>query len=352
MRRRVALVLLALALALAWRPLLQPAGRATVLLLDLFSGLVGADLAAVLAPEPRVREGRATFAGTEMRVTTWEPGLGDRHPAMLVLNGATPVGNDNAATRELGRALARAGFLATLPEFPFLREGRFDPGAMRQVDAAFSTLRARADVEGERSSAFGSSVGGGVLLAAAGGPHAALARADALVVLGGYFDLDTYLASVAAGAEWRGAAVVPWLPAEEARERLPRAALDAVPPAERAALADALEGGSYEAVLVRLRALPAGSRAVLDGLSPRASWATLAPPVFWIHDPDDAYEPLAEAEAAAAAPRRSGTFRLAVPALVKHAEVAPGARGRGPLEVAGELLGLLGFAIEVMRHAG
>ncbi|MSQ36779.1 MAG: hypothetical protein EXR61_00500 [Chloroflexi bacterium] len=347
MRRRLALAA-ALALVLLWGPLIRPAGRATVLLLDLFSGLVGTDLASLVSPLPRVREGTGSFDGVSMRVTTWEPGWGDRHPALLIVNGASPAGNDNALTRQFGRALARAGFLAVLPEFPFLKEARFEEAALGQLDSAFAAVRGAA--AGEHAGAFGSSIGGGLLLAAASRGQA-LRSADELIVLGAYFDLDTYVASVASGAQTRAGAVVPWRPSAEVRERLPLAALAAVSPAGRPGLEGALLGSDHHAALSRLRALPQADRVLFDALSPRSRWSEVAPPVFWIHDPDDNYEPIAEAEAARDAPR-TGSFRLAAPALIQHAEVVAGDRGRGPLFVIGELVGLLGCAIEVMRVAG
>ncbi|MEP7003979.1 MAG: hypothetical protein ABI888_05505 [Chloroflexota bacterium] len=351
MRRRFLLILVAVTIALTWRPFVQPAGRGAVVLLDLFSGLIGADLATLVSPTPREAETRELFAGTEMRVSWWRPGWGDRHPAIMVVNGATPLGNDNTATRQLGRALARGGFLVMLPEFPFLKRGGFEPAAARELDAAFAYMRSLPETAGEPAGAFGSSVGGGALLAATG-RASALRSADHVIVLGAYFDLDTYLASVAARAQRRAGTVVPWEPSDEVRTRLPPAALDAMPGEnERALLQAALDAGAYDAVLGRLRALPLSARTVIDALSPARVWATVTPPVFWIHDPDDAYEPLAEAEQAEAA-TRVGAFRLTVPRIVQHAEVSAEARSAGPLAAAGELLGLLGFAIEVMRRAG
>ena len=350
MRRRVVLVLLAVAIVLAWRSFVQPAGRGAVMLLDLFSGLIGTDLASLVSPTPREAETRETFAGTEMRVSWWRPGWGDRHPAIMVVNGATPLGNDNTATRQLGRALARGGFLVMLPEFPFLKAGKFEPDAARELDAAFGYLRSLPETAGQPAGAFGSSVGGGALLAAAG-REPALRAADHLIVLGAYFDLDTYLASVAVRAQRSGGVVVPWGPSDEVRTRLPRAALDAMPGEEdRTLLQAALDAGTYDAVLGQLRALPPSARAVIDALSPARNWATVAPPVFWIHDPQDAYEPLAEAEQAEAA-TRAGAFRIVVPRIIQHADVSPEASSRGPLAAAGELFGLLGFTIEVMRRA-
>ncbi|MEK7285389.1 MAG: hypothetical protein AAB114_05950, partial [Chloroflexota bacterium] len=165
MRRRALLVAIVFAIGLLWQPLLYPAGKAALLLLDIYSPiLLGSNVAALVTPEPRERESRESIGGVEMRVSWWRPGWGDRHPGVMLVNGATPVGNDNSATRLLGRALARAGYLVMLPEFPFLVEGRLDPDAPRGVDAAFGALRALPETAGRPTGAFGASVGGGILL--------------------------------------------------------------------------------------------------------------------------------------------------------------------------------------------
>lgn len=348
MKRRIALVILVVAVGLAWRPFLQPAGQGAILVLDLFAPLIGANIAALITPEPRVQETSELLDGVETRVTWWRPGWGDSHAGVMMVNGATPEGNDNAATRQLGAALARAGFLAMLPEFVFLKDGRFDTSATRQLEAAFALLRARPENSGRSAGAFGASVGAGALLVAAG-QEPSVGAADYLVVLGGYYDFDTYLASAVSWSQQREDRVVPWVPSLEVRERLPPATIAAVPATDRPAVQAAMQATTYDVALARILALPPGARQVFDALSPEIVWSRVAPPVFWLHDPNDEFEPVAEGEAARDAPR-DGRFTLVVPGLIQHAEVA-GAGDRGPLEVAGELLSLLGTIIEILRLA-
>lgn len=339
----------AIALVLLWRPLIRPAAQATLVVADIFAPLLPVPLASWVTPKPRVSDTVERFAGVEMRVTWWRPGLGDRHEAVMVVNGASPYGNDNAATRSLGASLARAGFLVMLPEFPFLKEGRLDPAAPEIADAAFAHLRALPETRGSAVGAFGASVGGGVLLSAAGS-RPAIGAASYAVVLGAYYDLDTYVASVVSESQPRDGVVVPWVPSQEARERVPPAVVDAAPPRHRDAVRDALRKGTYEEVLARLRALPGEVTERHAALSPSAAWERIRTPVFWIHDPNDEFEPLAEAYAAERAPR-SGRFSLVVPRLVQHAE--PGSvKGGGPLDTLAELWRVLTFTIEVLRVAG
>lgn len=348
----LALVALAVAVGLLWTPVLKPAGQAAILILDIYSeSLVGRNVARLVTPEPRASRTRERFAGVEMRVDWWRPGSGASHPGVLVVPGASELGNDNEALRGFGASLARAGYLVMLPEFPFLKEGRFDPAATSQLDGSFAALRARPETRGRATGAFGISVGGGLLLVAAG-REPAIGGATFISVLGAYYDMDTYLASVAGAQQLRGGRLVTWAPSDEARERLPAAAIGAVAAADREALRQALAATTYEEALGRIRGLPPGARAVFDALSPEAVWSRIGPPIFWIHDPADTYEPLAEAEAAAAA-ARGGRMALVVPRLVQHAVAEAGeAKQQGPLFVLGELWQLAAFTFEILRLAG
>jgi dienelactone hydrolase len=352
-RRRFWLVLLLVAAtAVLWSPLIKPAGQAAILVGDIFTEqLVGTNVAAAITPEPRVSEDAGTFAGTPMRVTYWRPGWGDRHPAILIVPGAAPRGNDEPIMRSFGVTLARAGYLVMLPEFPFLKEGRFDSAATRQLDAAFAHARALPETAERSVGAFGVSVGAGMMLVAAA-REPALRDAAFLAVLGGYYDLDTYLASLVSRTQRSASGTVPWEPSQEAQDRLPPGAIDLVPASARDAVRAALEPASYDIALARMRALPAEARAAFDSVSPETVWSEIRPPIYWVHDPLDMYEPFAEAEAALAAPR-AGRMQLVVPRLVSHAApIGEEAKAEGPLYVAGELWRLLTFTFEVLRVAG
>ena len=351
-RRRWILVIAIVLIGLLWQPVLRPAGQASIVLADIYSEqLVGANIAQLITPEPRVEEASERFADVAMRVTYWRPAWGDRHPVVVVVPGATIRGNDEPLVRRFGLTLARAGYTVMLPEFPFLKAGRFEPSATRQIDAAFLRARQMPETEGQNVGTFGVSVGGGMLLVAAA-REPALRDAAFIGILGGYFDIDTYLASVASRSQRSDDRIVPWEPSDEALERIPPAAIDLVPAADRDAMRRALAAEKYDDALRLLRALGPGARAALDSVSPKVRWSAIRPPIYWIHDPFDTYEPLAEAEAAHAAPR-DGDMVLVVPRLVQHAAPAgEKVRTEGPLFAVGELGRLLLFTIEVLQRAG
>jgi pimeloyl-ACP methyl ester carboxylesterase len=344
------LVALVVVVAALWRPALKPAGQATLLVGDIFSEqLIGTNFTQLLTPEPREEKTSDTFAGVSMRVDYWRPGWGDQHPAIVIIPGATPRGNDEAPMRQFGRTLARAGYMVMLPEFPFMKEGRFDPEATRQIDAAFTRARGLPDTRERSVGVFGVSVGAGMMLVAAG-REPGISQAAFLAILGSYYDLDTYLASVVSHRQRSGAELVPWEPSQEAKDRLPPAAVDILPETHREEGRRALEPGTYEDVLRRVRELPPAARAVYDSVSPELVWASIKPPIYWIHDPLDTYEPLAEAEAAKAAPR-SGRMVLVVPRLLAHT-VPADLKGSEMLFIVRELWNLLSLTFEVLRIAG
>jgi dienelactone hydrolase len=371
------LLLPAIAVALLWAPLLQPIGRSSLLVLDIYSSaLWDRNLAAAVTPAPRVSDERLVFTGVAARVTWWRPGWGDRHPGILLVNGATPRGNDEPETRRLGDALARAGFLVMLPEFPFMVRGHFDPTAPAQIDEAFAALLARREARPDVSGAFGFSVGGGLLLAGAA-RGAALSRAAYLGALGAYYDINTYLASVIGSAQERGGRIMPWTPSEEARTRLPRAAIEALADArDREMLGAALASGTvsgeppsdlgpegrglwsalgardYATALDRLKQLPPSLRERFDALSPRSGWGRIAAPVYWLHDEGDTFEPVAEGEHAASRPH-PGRTRLQLTRLLSHAAaLSDDARREGVGFWVSEIGGLIGFSTELLRGTG
>ena len=377
MRRRLFLVFLVVAIAILWRPFLRPVGAGAILVADIYSSaLWDRNVASYVTPPPRVED--AVDDTLAMRVTWWIPGWGSLHPAVMLVNGATEKGNDDPETRRLGEALARAGYMVMLPEFPFIKQGKLERDATSILDAAFARAVARPETRGMSVGAFGFSVGGGMLLAAASRPGA-LAGASYIGALGAYFDLDTYLASVLSLSQRRGDDLEAWDADAEVRLRLPVAAAEAIadrtdrdritaelratggrltgePPSgmgtEASALWRALTATDYDIALERLHLLPASLREVFNSLSPRTSWASLRPAVFWLHDVGDRFEPVSEAETAAATPH-PGPTRFQRTALLSHAAaLGAGAKEKGLDFWTAELSGLLFFAAGALGAGG
>src|SRR6267143_222874 len=198
MRRRLGLILLVVSIAILWRPFLRPLGAGAILVADIYSSaLWDRNVAAYVTPPPRVEDGIEPVGALDMRVTWWIPGWGSLHPAVM------------------------------LPEFPFIKAGKLERDAISILDAAFARAIARPETRGMAVGAFGFSVGGGMLLAAASRPGA-LSAASYIGALGAYFDLDTYLASVLSLKQLREGALEPWDADAEVGLRLPVAAAEAL----------------------------------------------------------------------------------------------------------------------------
>jgi len=177
----------------------------------------------------------------------------------------------------------------------------------------------------------------------------------------------------------RSGALEPWDADAEVRLRLPVAAAEALadesdreritaelrssggrlagePPtglqSESAALWRALTATDYDIALERLHELPGSLRDVFDLLSPRTSWSSLRPPLFWLHDIGDRFEPVSEAETAAAT-AHAGPTRFQRTALLSHAAaLGAGAKEKGFDFWATELGGLLLFAAGALGAGG
>src|SRR2546423_3915574 len=379
MRRRLFLIFFIVAIAILWRPFVRPVGAGAILVGDIYSSaLWDRNVAAFVTPPPRLEEGTERIGALDIRVTWWIPGWGSLHPGVMLVNGATDKGNDDPEPRRLGEALARAGYMVMLPEFPFIKAGRLERDASSILDAAFARAIARPETKGMAVGAFGFSVGGGMLLAAASRPGA-LSGASYIGALGAYFDLETYLASVLSLKQLRSGALEPWDADAEVRLRLPVAAAEALadptdrewvtaelrasagrlsgePPStlgtEGAALWRLLTATDYDIALERLHLLPASLREVFDSLSPRTTWSSLRPPVFWLHDIGDRFEPVSEAETAAAR-SHVGQTRFQRTALLSHAAaLGAGAKEKGVDFWATELSGLLLFAASALGAGG
>jgi pimeloyl-ACP methyl ester carboxylesterase len=271
---------------------------------------------------------------------------------MLLVIGATPEGIDFPELKIGAEAFARAGFLVMIPDLPFMKEERLDPTGPAQLADAFAALRAHTAAR-PPVGAFGFSIGGGVLLAGAA-REPELAKADYLAVLGAYFDMDTYIASVASRSQRRDGESAPWTPSPDVPERLAKAASKlAADEAERTEILRVLAAETYDDALARVRALPSALRASLDALSPRPRWERITSPIFWLHDERDLYVPIAEADAARRQPPRTAPLRMTTPRVLQHAvPVADAARGQSLLFWIRELWKLLDFAMAVLRAAG
>jgi putative flippase GtrA/acetyl esterase/lipase len=309
-------------------------------------------LTRALTREPRFEE----IELDGVRATVCRPPGRGPWPAAVVLNGATPLGNRHRAVLRLADGLARAGYLAVLPELPGLEAGEVDARTAEATAAATAAVAARLDAREGRVALLGVSTGAGLaLLTAADGrlrgrvstvvavaPFADLRRVVRLATTGAYErdgELRAYqtvplLGRVVARSL---AAALPsgrdrdlllgWLPASgDSRDPLEPvpAELLARLGADGRAVADLLanrDPGRFDELF---EALPLSVLDLVALLSPGRRELEIDAEVELVTSPDDGYFPLGEAEQLAAALPGS---RLTVTSALEHVVLRPTLQG-------------------------
>jgi len=169
--RWIPLALLALApfLALALRPGVEAQIRAVVVLSTTLRTPVLSWTVRQLTDEPRVEE--VEIAGSP--ATLARPGGKGPWPAIIFVNGATPLGRREQEVQDLAHGLARAGYLVLVPDLSGLKEGELSDNTVAATVAAASAVAARPDVRDGRVAFVGVSMGGTLALLAAETPSLA-----------------------------------------------------------------------------------------------------------------------------------------------------------------------------------
>jgi pimeloyl-ACP methyl ester carboxylesterase len=120
-----------------------------------------------LTREPRVEE--TTVGGASSTVV--RPGKGDGPwPAVVFVNGATRAGRHHERVQRLANGLARAGFLAVVPDLPGLRVGEITPATRNATVRAARATADRDDARDGKVALYGVSVGASLALLAAESP--------------------------------------------------------------------------------------------------------------------------------------------------------------------------------------
>ncbi|MGH2995290.1 MAG: alpha/beta hydrolase family protein, partial [Gaiellaceae bacterium] len=320
------LLLAASLLPLAVRDELDAQARAVVVLASTLDTPVLGWGAERLTREPDVLE--TTVAGTPATVA--RPGGGGPWPALVIVNGATVLGRREPALQRFVRGLARAGYLAVLPDLPGLANGEVGRRTVAATVAVARSVADSPDARHGRVGLVGVSVGTSLALLAAEdpsladsvsivagtAPYADLAELIRLATTGHYregnllvpYEVDPFLAVAAARSL---AAALPPGPERSALTSLaaeidedaddPLAPLRTLPlealgPDARSLL-ELLGNRDPQRFDALYAALPAEARTEIARLSPLTHAERLRAPVELASAPDDPYVPPAEARA-------------------------------------------------------
>ena len=139
----------------------------------------------------------------------YRPSASGPHAGIVVCLGVVPFGVDHPQVPVLGKALARAGFVALLYWSPAMREFRLDPEDIENISLAYQWLIEQPYVDPARSGLLGTCVGGSFALMAAANPLIR-DRVAYISAYAPYSSLWTFARDVASGTRSCGDRREPW----------------------------------------------------------------------------------------------------------------------------------------------
>ena len=343
------LVLVGLVAAGVYRHWIRAQGEAVVVLATTIETPVLTWIVKVVTGEPRVDEITVSGAPT----TLARPSGSGPWPGAVFLNGATRRGRLHPDVQDLARGLARAGYVALVPDLPGLPLGEITDKTVASAAAVTRAAAARADVARGRVALIGVSAGATLALLVAERPGFST-RVSLVAGLAPYSDLRRVVRLATTGTYAVGARLVRYETGPYLKLAVARSLVANLPPGgDRRALLVALERVDDDsptplAVLRRFdrRRLPAEPRAVVTvllnrsprrfdrlyarlsarvragirRLSPLAFARRLTVPVELASSPRDKYFPPAESRALAA---RAPGVRVTVTGSLDHAVPEP-----------------------------
>ena len=191
-------ILIAAAVAVAvFAPALRVAYLTALLLLEVPTPETDGPISRRLA-DPQVT--RVTFeaAGRTMVADVYRPASGSRHPGIVLNHGVAAGGMNDLRLINFADALARAGYVALVPEFINLKEFRVRPSDVGEMVGSYEYLEQLPDVDPDRVGFFGFSYAGGIALLAANDPRIAQ-RVRFCFMLGSYYDLRSIVTYATTG---------------------------------------------------------------------------------------------------------------------------------------------------------
>jgi dienelactone hydrolase len=193
------LLVLAPFLALALKPGVEAQVRAVVVLSTTLRTPVLSWTVRQLTSAPHVEE--VELAGSP--ATLARPGGKGPWPAIMFVNGATPLGRREPEVQDLARGLARAGYLVVVPDLSGLKEGELSDATVAATVDAARAIAARPDVRDGRVAFVGVSMGGTLALLAAESPRLA-GQVSVIAAIAPYTDLEEVIRLATTGYRRQG----------------------------------------------------------------------------------------------------------------------------------------------------
>ena len=160
-----------------------------------------------LRADPYVESVTFDSPGREVLADVYLPRSEGPHPGIVLSHGVAARGKDDPRLVNFADAMARAGFVALVPQFVNMKDFRVRTSDVDELIASFEYLASRPDVEDGRVGLFGFSYAGGLSVLAASDPRVA-DRVRFCFLLGGYYDLESVIVYMTTGyyrseGEWK-----------------------------------------------------------------------------------------------------------------------------------------------------
>lgn len=290
--------------------------KAAVFFLKVFPMLPSRPIDWVTRP-PVVQKVRYPTCFGQAEGDLYRPSGGGPHPAILVCLGVVPFGVDHPQVPVLGKALARAGFVALLYWSPAMRDFRIAPEDLDNIPLAYNWLIGQPYVDPARSGLLGTCVGGSFALMSAANPLIR-DRVGFLSAYAPYSSMWTFARDIASGTNSNDEGHALWQVDPLTRKVFVHSVSALLEPDEaewfRSAFASesghlddrdlSAEGQAVYALLtasdadnaeIALQRLPASMQARLAALSPMNYLEDIhAPLIILLHDRGDQVIPVGE----------------------------------------------------------
>jgi dienelactone hydrolase len=191
----------------ATRPI-RALAKSAIFVLKLFPMLPSRPVDWVTKP-PVIEKVRYPTRFGQVEGDLYRPSGDGPHPSIVVCLGVVPFGVDHPQVPILGRALARAGFVALLYWSPAMRDFRLDPEDVGDIALAYRWLIEQPYVDPAKSGLLGACVGGSFALMAAASPLIR-ERAGFVATYAPYSSMWTFARDIASATHSCGEGREPW----------------------------------------------------------------------------------------------------------------------------------------------
>jgi dienelactone hydrolase len=189
------------------RPL-RTVAKAAIFFLKVFPMLPSRPVDWLTKP-PLVEKVSYPTRGGHVEADLYRPSTAGPHPGMVVCLGVVPFGVDHPQVPVLGKALARAGFVALLYWSPAMRDFRLNAEDIDNIALAYDWLIQQPYVDPARSGLLGTCVGGSFALMAAASPLIR-DRVAFLSAYAPYSSMETFVHDIASATRSCDDGRAPW----------------------------------------------------------------------------------------------------------------------------------------------